>query len=717
MLLFYFRPEILCRHQAEEFPGQVRFYFTMPGPMPSLEERSSSRRPLTPPPPYQPDAHVTTSTVAIHSPSSLDTITLDPHDVKSKTTVDPSLITVPSSGTDATDSPDLQERLSKKEVTKNYFLDFCYFPDDYDQRIARYPDVQLKRQEAIKTRMCYSSLCSIISGTAFAVPSHGASAVICLWAARRWYVASKKPKYIKAELSKRKVELRAFLHRDWIIPASVAITCIAVGFGCDFGLASAVPLGGVEHSVGGGGLIVPHEPGGVTQGLQHAFHLQANNVADPMLQNTSGHFPVDPRMLHGVENSSAEWTPAFQSKLHMVASNWAHGFKDQFQSLFSPVHHAIASGMTPDQTYEGAVAWIFGAHSAQILEKEIAVLLSQQVIQQMCERLDYESIMPRYNHNSTCRSLPWAVDTICSRCETGISKGKYYHCCKCPGDEGQVDEEFNLCLKCHEGSPECEDPKHSLQKRQTAMPGRFLIPRGKTTLMRDIAGPAKLSCSSCTARITRGWHYGRNSCDRNVKPQANDECNMPTDCLQCWEEKKRYTLCLRCYETGTTCVGDQTHSFYAFSRAKFASYSQDTPYQKRKGQAETGRASCSECHARILKGAYYRESTHTPPCGLLFFESLLRIPIDNPRFNRLLEMQRRQLRPVHRMLRARRTLLQQRPHPREILCLEVQTARRRRRPSQSQGQRHRQKRQSDLDVEMLESQMSPARAQERLFLQ
>jgi hypothetical protein len=325
--------------------------------------------------------------------------------------------------------------LSKKQVAKNYVMDFCYFPDDYDQRIAKYPDVQLKKQEAVKTRTCYSCMCSIISGSAFAVPSHGASAAICLWAARRWYVASKKLRFIRAELVKRKIELRPFLHRDWIIPASVAITCIAVGMGFDFGLAATVPLGHVDHS----GLIVPKEPGAATQGLQHLMHITPNTATDPLLTNaTAGIAPVDTTTVHqvvvGTHTGSGiaqqDWSLGAQDKLRMAMDDWGQGFKDQFQALFGSHHYGFSSGVTPDQTYEGAFAWLMGAESAQILEKEIADLLGQQVVQQVCERLDYESILPKYNHFSTCASLPWAVDTICSRCETGIPTGKFYRECR-----------------------------------------------------------------------------------------------------------------------------------------------------------------------------------------------------------------------------------------------------------------------------------------------
>ncbi|KIW39295.1 uncharacterized protein PV06_09080 [Exophiala oligosperma] len=548
---------------------------------------SDKQRPVTPPPPYTFDEEEEIcctkdekgsdpSNRLEKNPASLN-IKFDP-------VPDLSLTNPTASSSDDSTPATSKSGLSKKQMAKNYFLDFCYFPDDYDQRLVNYPDTQLKKQEAVKTRICYSSMCSIISGTAFAVPSHGASAGICVWAARRWYVAAKKLKFIKAELVNRGIELRPFLHRDWIIPASVAITCLAVGMGVDFGLAGAVPLGHADHTLNGGGQIQP-DSGTATQGLQHAGNVPVTHATDPALQQHGGtashvHSILDPQ-----PGAAGEWHESLHEKIQTAAQNWGSGFRDQVQSLFGPTHHAISSGCTPDQTYEGAAAWIAGAQSAQLVEKEIMALLSMQAVQQVCERLDYESILPKYNHNITCNSLPWATDIICSRCETNVSRGRFYHCCDCPGSDSQADDEFNLCLKCHEESSACRDPKHTLQLRQTALPGRYVLPSGSTKLIKDIAGPAKLSCTFCSTRITRGWHY---------------------DCLECRKTKNQYTLCIRCYESGRTCPGDDTHNLYAFPRAKFASYNQDAPYQKQqKGQAPTGQATCSDCHARIDKGAFY----------------------------------------------------------------------------------------------------------------
>ncbi|KIW21214.1 hypothetical protein PV08_01794 [Exophiala spinifera] len=475
---------------------------------------NSDERPLTPPPPYvSDDEEICHAKDSKENPSDGLERDLSSLDIKFDSIPDLSLTNPAASRRDDSGPSTSSSGLSKRQMAKNYFLDFCYFPNDYDQRLAKYPDTQLKKQEAVKTRICYSSMCSIISGTAFAVPSHGASAGICVWAARRWYVAAKKLKFIKAELVNRGIELRPFLHRDWIIPASVAITCLAVGMGVDFGLAGAVPLGHAEHTLSGGGQIQP-DSGTATQGLQHAGNVTVAHAADPALQTGTGsHIQSALHLQHGAEPAGAlEWHQSLHEKIQSAAQNWGSGFRDQIESLFGSTHHAISSGFTPDQTYEGAAAWIAGAESAQLVEKQIMALLSMQVVQQVCERLDYESILPRYNHNIKCNSLPWATDIICSRCETNVSKGKFYH-----------------CLECR-------------------------------------------------------------------KPKDNQACTTtPT------------TLCIRCYESGRTCPGDDTHNFYAFPRAKFASYSQDTPYQKHqpRGQAPTGQATCSDCHARIDKGAFY----------------------------------------------------------------------------------------------------------------
>lgn len=391
----------------------------------------SDERPVTPPPPYTFDEEAICCTKDDKGNDSSHGLekNLASLDVKFDSVPDLSLTNPAASSSDDATPTTSKSGLSKKQMAKNYFLDFCYFPNDYDQRLAKYPDTQLKKQEAVKTRICYSSMCSIISGTAFAVPSHGASAGICVWAARRWYVAAKKLKFIKAELVNRGIELRPFLHRDWIIPASVAVTCLAVGLGVDFGLAGAVPLGHPEHTLNGGGQIQP-DSGTATQGLQHAGNVPVTHAADPGLQNgTASHIQSLLNPQHGAGPTGVgthEWHESLHEKIQSAAQNWGSGFRDQVQSLFGPTHHAISSGFTPDQTYEGAAAWIAGAQSAQLVEKEIMALLSMQAVQQVCERLDYESILPKYNHNITCNSLPWATDIICSRCETNVSKGKFY---------------------------------------------------------------------------------------------------------------------------------------------------------------------------------------------------------------------------------------------------------------------------------------------------
>jgi len=469
---------------------------------------SSGERPPTPPPLYTSDDEGTRcGKKGQRHPSPLDKSPAA-FDIKFDSVPDLSLTTTVTSGSSEAPSTKPKQGLSKKQAARNYLLDFCYFPNDYDQRLTKYPDTHLKRQEAVKTRICYSSMCSIISGTAFAVPSHGASAAICLWAARRWYVAAKKLKFIKLELVNRGVELRPFLHRDWIIPASVAITCLAVGLGVDFGLSGAVPLGHPEHTLGGGGQIQP-DSGTATQGLLHAGNVPVTHTSDPALHNSAAthiHQALDPQ---SGSSGTHQWHESIHEKMQTVTQNWGSGFKDQVQALFGPNHHAIASGATADQTFAGAAAWIAGAQSAQLVEKEILALLSMQTVQQVCERLDYESILPRYNYNITCDILPWATGIICSQCETNISSGKFYHCCHCAGSaDAQVEDEFNLCLKCYKDSPTCKSPDHTLETRQTALPGRYCLPSGKTKLMKDIAGPAKLSCTACSTRITRGWHYG-----------------------------------------------------------------------------------------------------------------------------------------------------------------------------------------------------------------
>ena len=461
--------------------------------------------------------------------------------------------------------------LTQKEVAKNYVLDFFHLPADYHLRIARYSDAQLKKSEIVKTRICYSCMCSVISGTAFAVPTHGGSAFICIWAARRWYVASRKLGYIKAELTRRGITLRAFLHRDWMIPASIAIVAVSIGMGVTTGVEGIVSIGHPNSE----GAITLHSP---ASGASNGTEAGTTHIPDPHL--------LDPSSLkHIAENSQLApfHDAAGHSGGHSLAAEWFAGFKDQLHSLFSSSHHAIA-GVTADGTYQSAVAWVTGANSAQMAEKQFVVLLGQQMVSMMCERLDAESLIPKRLRGVSCPRMPWAVDNICSRCEEPIQSGKFYHCCECECDDG----EFSVCIACHMKQSGCYVPNHENLLVQTALPGRFFLPEEGIKDTHSIAGPKTLACNACGDKITRRWYY---------------------DCWDCRKTGLPWIQCLKCYKSGRSCVGDNTHSFYAFQRAIFAGYNDPAPYQKQ-GPSETGQATCSICHALVSKGPYY----HCPKC-------------------------------------------------------------------------------------------------------
>ena len=393
---------------------------------------------------------------------------------------------------------------------------------------------------------------------------------MCIWAARRWYVAARKLKLIKAELTKRGIKLRPFLHRDWMIPASVALVAVSIGLGVTTGIEGLVPVG---HP-GDNGYITIHDPAS-GHGANHVMEAGATHGADGNLSD-----PSALANLNGTENSVTPIHDAAGSGGGQnLAQEWAAGFRDQLHSLFSSSHHAIA-GVTSDGTYQSAVAWVTGANSAQMMEKQMMVLLGQQTVSMMCERLDAESLIPRRLRIASCpRMLPWAVDSFCCRCEEPIQTGRFFHCCKCRSD----DEELSICLSCYGKEPYCEDPNHTLLEVQTALPGRFFLPEEGIKDMKHLAGPQSLSCNACGDNITRRWYY---------------------DCWDCRKSGRPWVQCSKCYKAGRTCGGDETHSFYAFQRAILSTYDERTPYQKL-GDAETGQAGCSICHDLISKGAYY----------------------------------------------------------------------------------------------------------------
>lgn len=296
--------------------------------------------------------------------------------------------------------------LTFRELAKNSFCDFFHLPDDYHVRIATYPNTKLTKQEAVKTRQTYAAMCSIVNGAAFSVPSHGGTLVICAWAARRLYVAVRKLKVIKAELTRRKLELRPFLNRDWMIPVAVAVTGAAIGFGVDFGLGSFVPIGHVSMGTGPDGSlsasVLPTPSGGTAASLAHSV-----TTVDP------SHAQEIAAVSHHAGNAIKE---AFD------------GLAAQIKDVFASTHDTVAGLMTGtgDGSLAGAVGFVGGAHAAAAIEHSLAMVMGSQSLQWMSDKLDFESIRPRVSQQLACRRLPWSTGVLCDRCESPIEYGNFY---------------------------------------------------------------------------------------------------------------------------------------------------------------------------------------------------------------------------------------------------------------------------------------------------
>jgi hypothetical protein len=314
--------------------------------------------------------------------------------------------------------------LSFGELAKNSFCDFFHVRDDYPIRIATYKNAQLKKQEATKTRQIYAAFCSIANGAAFAIPSHGGTLVICAWAARRLYVANHKLKYIRAELTLRNLELRPFMHRDWMIPVAVALTGTAIGLGVDFGLHNFVPIGGVSLGAGANGAVaaavLPTPTGGTAAGLIHSVvHGGSSMVPNSSgLTSVVGSFPV----------SHLQETAAVTEHLHTATVEGFKGFAEQFQHLFGHVHGPVEDFITTsgNQGLAAATGFVGGAHAAAAIEHSLAVLIGSQSLQWMSDKLDFESIRPRVSQQLACKRLPWSTAVLCDRCETPIQSGKFF---------------------------------------------------------------------------------------------------------------------------------------------------------------------------------------------------------------------------------------------------------------------------------------------------
>jgi hypothetical protein len=393
---------------------------------------------------------------------------------------------------------------------------------------------------------------------------------------------------IKIELSRRGIEVRPFLHRDWMIPASVALVAVSIGLGVTTGIEGIVPIG----SPGQHGVIALTDHGS-GDAARHAVEAGANPGGDSSLSDPSHllSLPGSEHMVQPVQDAAG--STGHQS----IIEEWAAGFRDQIQSLFN-THHAIV-GVTPDGTYRSAVAWVTGANSAQTMEKQLMALLGQQTVSMMCERLDSESLRPRRLKGVTCSRVPWAVDNFCSICDTPISSGKFYHFCGSNGEQ----EEVSFCNRCF-AKGEIGDMAlpHLPLLVQTALPGRFFLPEEGIKKIGTIAGPSALGCNGCGDKITRGWYY---------------------DCWECRRIARPWTLCMKCYQSGRTCVGDASHSFYAFQRTVYAPIETRSPYETSRA-TPSGQVSCSVCHDLLAKGAYYHcskcDGGRFDLCGRCFAE-------------------------------------------------------------------------------------------------
>ena len=261
----------------------------------------------------------------------------------------------------------LSMALTFGELAKNSFCDFFHVPDDYPDRIKTYPNAKIKQQEAVKTRKVYAALVSIVNGAAFVVPSHGGSLVICAWAARRLFVATHKLKFIKAELTIRKLELRRFMHRDWMIPVAVALASIAISCGVDFGLHHFVPIGHPFLMTGDNGSLSAAvvTPSGAT--ATSTVHSVVNEGF-----TTGPQAPVVSNMMGYIPTSEVQQSLAVIQHPITAAADVGKGFLSEWQHIFGHGQENVVDLMSGDSGSQGlaaATGFVSGEHVAGIHPK------------------------------------------------------------------------------------------------------------------------------------------------------------------------------------------------------------------------------------------------------------------------------------------------------------------------------------------------------------
>jgi hypothetical protein len=159
-------------------------------------------------------------------------------------------------------------------------------------------------------------------------------------------------------------------------------------------------------------------------------------------------------------------------------------------------------------------------------------------------------------------------------------------------------DDFDLCLRCHEGGTSCECSDQQMQMMQKCVAGDVLASE-KGDARRRLANMAELRCAPCQRLVTQGRYY----CEWTRKFKLAILISLTlgriccTDCAECSDDTD-FDMCQDCYRQGKTCHSPDHHRLYVYLRANV-----DRPHP----DFATDGISCAGCEAKITQGPFYCE--------------------------------------------------------------------------------------------------------------
>jgi hypothetical protein len=260
--------------------------------------------------------------------------------------------------------------------------------DEYAQRISGYTTERLCKQEVVKTRQVVSASCTIGGGIGGAAFTMGGTLAVAAYGSRRFRVANKKLKLIRAELTQRSVPLHTLDYKDFLIPFGASIIGLGAGIGLDqvaMAVTNTIPMEVQIGSPTGSTAInaVTANPGDAVQSIVPGFTEQIDEMG---------------LALHGVGEGIIPGSDLSQAML-AAHTSWV---------------------AAPD--LESAVGFYAGMLMAQAAEKSIVSLISAQCAWSLMEAV---SSMDTSRTRLPCARIV-GMPVQCDHCSTAMISGTYW---------------------------------------------------------------------------------------------------------------------------------------------------------------------------------------------------------------------------------------------------------------------------------------------------